>query len=401
MGSKVFARRQDALFHSWLRLASLSTRFAGARQFGSEREFSSLCLASSEVFAYGTYVVNQKLATPSPCRHQGTRKVPSAGTTWWVYLAAIFLFGGSFGSAQIETDRPGDCEGRVGLGGQTAPSGEASEKLARKYDLNRIGNRGIGGGFNLYSIEKEQRLGRRLASVLDRTVREVRNPETVRYLSDLCQTLARQSDSRFPITVKVIESDEPNIFALPGGFLYVTTGLFAVVDNEAELAGLISHEIAHIAARHATRQAAQRTLWRVVSTPAMLLPFGGLAIQIGDVAVPMKLSRSAELEADLLGLQYMYLAGFDPHEFLRLLDRAYPLEVRSPSRAAQVFSEYPSLQERLRRDQIVVSTFPFRVNYIVNTSAFADVKTNFTSPKPELRHRNKESSGPSLRRRTH
>ena len=308
---------------------------------------------------------------------------------------------GNFVAAQVGADAPDHREDMALSRGQNVPPDKATAKLSRKYDLNRVGSRGIGGGFDLYSMEKERRLGETLASALERTVQQVHDPGSVHYLSELSQKMSRQSDNRFPLTVKIIQSDEANIFALPGGFLYVTTGVFGVVDNEAELAGLISHEIAHIAARHATKQAARRTLWKVVSTPVMLLPFGGLAIQFGDVAVPMKLSRNAELEADLLGLQYMYLSGYDPSEFLRFLDRAYVLRDRRPSRIAQMFSEYPSLLDRLRRDQAMISTFPTRPDYVVDTSAFAEVKAVIASPEPQLLRRGQDSSGPRLRRHTH
>jgi predicted Zn-dependent protease len=129
-------------------------------------------------------------------------------------------------------------------------------------------------------------------------------------------------------------------------------------------------------------------------------PFGILAWQVGDVTVPLKLSRNAELEADLLGLQYMYLAGYDPSEFLRFMDRAYVVEDRRLSRMAQLFSEYPSFEARLSQDRAMISTFPPRVEYMVDTSAFADIKAKFVSPEPEMR-REKGSNGPRLRRRTH
>lgn len=312
----------------------------------------------------------------------------------------MLLLARGSGAAQVKPNASGQQQGTVGSAAPTVPLGEADKKLSRKYDLTRIGDRGIGGGFNVYSMEKEQRLEEKLASALERTVRQTHDPGAVNYLSELCQKVSRHSDNRFPLTVKIIESDEPNIFALPGGFLYVTKGLFAAVDNEAELAGVMSHEIAHVAARHATRQSARRTLWKVASTPAMFLPLGGLAIQIGDVTMPMKLSRNAELEADLLGLQYMYLAGYDPSEFLRFLDRGYATEERRLSRLARMFSNYPSLQDRLRRDQVVISTFPPREEYVVDTSAFAEAKAKFASSKPELQGRSKDSGGPRLRRRT-
>lgn len=316
-------------------------------------------------------------------------------------LGVMSLLSASFLVAQIGPDPSKQREATAGSASETAESRGTSEKLARKYDLNRVGNRGVGSGFNVYSMEREWKLGRKLSARIDQSVRTSEEPITTKYLNRLCQTLSRQSDSPFPLTVRIINGDEANIFALPGGFLYVTTGVFGAVNNEAELAGLISHEIAHIAARHATRHGARRTLWKVVSTPAMFLPFGGLAIQIGDVALPMKLSRDAELEADLLGLEYMYLSGYDPNEFLRFLDRAYVLVDSKPSRMALVFSGYPSLEERLRRDQVVISTFPAREEYAVDTSTFAEVKAKYGPSEPELRHAGKNSSGPRLRRHMH
>ena len=327
-------------------------------------------------------------------RSMFSRIVPSVG------LAVMAMFANEFGAAQAEANVVNNGEAAVVLAAQSLPVDEASRKLSRKYDLNRIGDRGIGGGLNGYSMEKEQRLGEKWAAAIERTVRLVRDPGMVKYLNELCQRVSRQSDNKFPLMARIIESDEANIFALPGGIIYVTTGLFAVVDNEAELAGLISHEIAHVAARHATKQAARRTLWKMAMTPVMFLPFGGLAMQISDVAVPMKLNRNAELEADLLGLQYMYLAGYDPSEFLRFLDRGYAAEDRRLSPMAQVFSEFPSLDKRLRQDRTMVSTFPPREEYVVDTSGFAEMKAKYDTSGPELRRSRQHSTGPRLRRRT-
>lgn len=340
------------------------------------------------------------LMTSQGVRPQSRFRPPSAGTRRWLCLAVITLSASSVVLAQVEPDAPreeqtADISGRV-----PSEPAQANSKLVRKFDLSRVGKRGIGGGFNVYSVEKEQRLGQKLAAAIDRTARKLSDPVALEYLNQLGQRLSRLSDNHLPLTVKIVESDEPNIFSLPGGILYLTTGLMRDVDNEAELAGLISHEIAHIAARHATKGASRRKLWSFVSRPAMFLgPFGILAWQFGDVTVPLKLSRDAELEADLLGLQYMYLAGYDPSEFLRFMERVYVVEDRRPSRMALMFSEYPSLEVRLRRDRAVISTLPPRVEYMVDTSTFAEVKAKFTFPEPELR-RGKGSNGPRLRRRT-
>ena len=347
----------DLVLAAFLMVAGLLMLRYGVWHLVHHHEVVSPLLAGSGAVALGALSIRQVLGSRSPRGRRYKRKPPSARTHWWFWAIVVSASANGFASAQVAADSLDGVE--------AAPASSVGSEsiipiptLPKKYDINRVGNRGIGAGFNLHSMQKEEDLGRRLSARIDQKVRAFKDPVVTKYVDGLCEALSRQSDATFPLTVKIIEGDEPNIFALPGGLLYVTTGLFAVVDNEAELAGLISHEIAHIAARHATKQSARRSLWKVVSTPAMFVPFGGLAIQVGDVAVPMKISRDAEREADLLGLQYMYLAGYDPREFLRFLDDAYPAEHRSRSRMVQMFSDYPSLHDRLRRDQVVLSTLP-------------------------------------------
>lgn len=389
----------DLVLASLLMIAGLLMLRYGVWHLVHHHEVVSPLLAGSGAVALGALSIRQALGSRFPRVRRYKRRPPSARTHWWFWAIVVSASANGFASAQVTGDRLDGVEAATASSLGSEPI-VPIPTLPKKYDLNRVGNRGIGAGFNLHSMQKEEELGRRLSVRIDHRVRAFKEPVVTRYVDGLCEALSRQSDGTFPLTVKIIEGDEPNIFALPGGFLYVTTGLFAVVDNEAELAGLIAHEIAHIAARHATKQSARRSLWKVVSTPAMFVPFGSLAIQIGDVVVPMKISRDAELEADLLGLQYMYLAGYDAKEFLRFLDRAYLPEDRSPSRMAQMFSDYPSLRERLRRDQIVISTLPPRMEYVVDTSAFGEVQAKFRPPQPELRQRSKDSVGPHLRRRT-
>lgn len=389
----------ELVFAALLIVAGFFMLSYGVRHLVKHHEILSPLLAGSGAIVLGACYMRQVLRPRSPRRSRHKRRPPTDKTGWWFCVAVISVIGASFGSAQVATDTLSDAEMAGDAPGLSAKSTRANQKLVGKYDLNRIGHRGIGQGFNLYSTKKEQKLGRRLATEIDRRVREVGDPVVTEYFAHLCQALSRHSDSHVPLTLKVIEDEEPNIFALPGGILYVTTGLVAVVDNEAELAALISHEIAHVTARHATKLATRRALWRIVSTPAMFLgPFGILAKQIGGVAVPLKLSRNAELEADLLGLQYLYLAGYDPNEFVRFLDRAYVGQNRSSSRMAQIFSDYPMLQERIGRAQEVISTFPTHAEYVLDTGALVEVKDTLALTRVELRRRATDSSSPRLRR---
>jgi len=260
-----------------------------------------------------------------------------------------------------------------------APSvAERRAKLARKYDITRVGDRGIGRGLNLYSAEKELRLGRKLAGAVDRNARLVTDPVTTDFVSRLALNLARHSDATVPFTVKVIESDDPNVFALPGGFLYVTTGLIAAVESEAELAGLMAHEVAHVAARHGVKQASKRTFWKFASMPLIFVgPVGFMVRQVAGVAMPMKFSRDAEREADLLGVQYLYLAGYDPGEFVQFFERLGAGGERRHSALAKVFSDYPALEERIAAArEVIEATLPERGEHIVTTSDFDAVRAH-------------------------
>lgn len=269
-------------------------------------------------------------------------------------------------------------------------------KLALKYDITRVGDRGVGHGVNLYSAEKELRLGRKLANAVDSSSRFVTDAVITDFVSRLASNLVRNSDATVPFTVKVIESDEPAVFALPGGFLYVTTGLIATVDSEAELAGLMAHEVAHVAARHEAKQASKRAFWRIASAPLIFAgPAGFLVRQVAGVAMPMKFSRDAEREADLLGLQYVYLTGYDPGEFVQFFERLGSDRKSSHSVLARAFSEYPSLEERIAAArEVIEATLPERGEHIVTTSDFDEVQAHI------LNVRGPQSGRPVLRRRT-
>jgi predicted Zn-dependent protease len=296
---------------------------------------------------------------------------------------------------------------------QTAPGAEGKTVKSGKYDVNRIGQRSIGRGVNLYSLERERALGESLASAIDRGTRFVADPDINSYINRLGQKIARYSDAEVPFTIKVIDSPNLRVFALPGGFLYVDKGLIMEVDSEAELAGLMAHEIAHVAARHATRLATRRYAWNMLTVPLAYLS-GPAAIgtkQIGPLTLK-KFSRDAEIEADLLGIEYQYAAGYDPEAFVEALEKLHSKAKAPPTtdkaslrdQIARAFASYPPTEERIQKVQTAISTLlPNRNDYLFDTSEFQEVKAKLTgADRPILRrHRPGDDSptnGPVLHR---
>jgi predicted Zn-dependent protease len=291
---------------------------------------------------------------------------------------------------------------------RTNQTSNASKKSA-EYDVSQIGHRSIGKGVNFYSLEKEQALGRALASELEKQVRLLDDPAVSEYINRVGQNLVHNSDAKVPFTIRVIDDDEINAFALPGGFFYVNSGLILAADNEAELAGVMAHEIAHVAARHATRNMTKGRIWNMASIPLILVGGGaGFAIrQVMSVGGPMsflKFSRDAEREADLLGLEYQYAAGYDPAAFIEFFEKIHALErPQKNSFVSKMFSTHPMTEDRIRRAQRDISTIlPAREQYVVSTSDFDDAKARLLKVTGRLKLRNRGGTGtrPTLRRRT-
>ncbi len=253
--------------------------------------------------------------------------------------------------------------------------------LKPKYDLNKIGVRGIGSGLNTYSLEREARLGQRMAESVTQEVRLVRDPVVVAYVTQLTNRLAQHSDMPMPYTVMVVDSDQTEAFSLPGGFMFVDTGLVLATEDEAQLAGVIAHEVAHVAARHATRLKSRSFLVNLASIP---LSFAGPLAYTAGTAAPIytaKFAREAEYEADLLGLQFMYAAGYDPAEFVRFFERltADQRKLWNPRLLAMMVPE-PSAKARLAKvTAIVSSTLPPKDDYIVSSSDYEAAKARLLS----------------------
>jgi predicted Zn-dependent protease len=291
----------------------------------------------------------------------------------------------------------------------TAPQQKQQPKVkpGSKDDVNAIGDRGMGGkGLgNWYSIEKEVAMGKQYAAMIESSVKMVNDPVVSEYVNRVGQNLVRNSDAKVPFTIKVVDSDEVNAFALPGGFFYVNSGLVLAADEEAELAGVMSHEIAHVAARHATRQMTRGNLVNLASIPLIFVGGGiGYAVRsaagIGLPLTFLRFSRGFEEEADFLGLQYMYKAGYDPQAYVTFFEKLQAKEKKKPGTLSKAFSTHPQTPERIKKtQQEIARILPARDQYMVSTSEFDEVKTRLAA----IENRRKtigpaKENQPSLRR---
>jgi predicted Zn-dependent protease len=263
-----------------------------------------------------------------------------------------------------------------------------------KKDPDQIGTRDVAKGVNFYSIEKEIALGRELSRDLEKRSKLVTDRVISEYVNRLGQNLARHSDTKIPLTVKVIEGDDPNAVTLPGGFIYVQTGLIRTADSEAQLAGAMAHEIAHVAARHGTRQATQGQVAQITTIPLVFLGgWGGLCARGAESLLPLGLQavhRGFETEADLLGLQYLYTSGYDPLGMVEILEKLFSIDDRKQSKIGRLTSTHPASDDRLVNVQKnIEALLKERPEYIVTTSEFNNVKARLLAldwdrkPEPE------------------
>ena len=275
-----------------------------------------------------------------------------------------------------------------------------------KKDTDQIGNRNVSGHVNFYSLEKEIAMGKSLAQQVERQARIINDPVISEYVNRVGQNLVRNSDAKVPFTIKVIDSDEINAFALPGGFFFVNSGLILKADSEAELAGVMAHEIAHVAARHGTRQATRGEIANLATIPLILMTYGtwtGYGIyQAASVLVPigfLKFSRGFESEADMLGLEYMYKAGYDPTSFVDFFEKVETLEKRKPGTMAKVFSTHPMTEDRIKAAQKNIQTIlAAKPEYVITTSEFTDVKNRLMAMHSRRKLESPDPNKPTLRR---
>ncbi len=258
---------------------------------------------------------------------------------------------------------------------------------------------------NWYSLEKEIRMGKEYAQQIEQSVKLVQDPVVNEYVNRIGQNLVRNSDAKVPFTIKVIDSDEINAMALPGGFFYVNSGLILAADEESELAGVMAHEIAHVAARHATRQMT-RGNWANIASLPLIFVGGGIgyaARSLAGIAVPlgfMSFSRGFEAEADYLGMEYMYTAGYDPQAMISFFEKIEAQEKKKPGSLAKAFASHPQTPDRIAQLQKeMASVLPGKDQYMVTTSEFDQVKSRLASIENKRKVEDKgDKSRPSLRR---
>ena len=289
------------------------------------------------------------------------------------------------------------------------PNAETNFKDGSIKDLSAIGNRNVGctrGLGNWYSLDSQVAMGKQFAQQVEASSKVINDPVISEYVNRLGQNIVRNSDARVPFTIKVIDSDEVNAFALPGGFFYVNSGLILAADNEAELAGVMAHEIGHVAACHAAREQTRGQLANFASIPLIFVGggIGYAAYSVSGLAVPaafMKFSRNFEAEADYLGVQYMYKAGYDPQDFVGFFEKLEAKEKKKPGFLSKAFATHPMTPDRIGKAQDeIAAVLPARAEYMEDTSEFEQVKSRLA----QLENRHKVTNGaadkdkPTLRR---
>ncbi|MGH9802227.1 MAG: M48 family metallopeptidase, partial [Blastocatellia bacterium] len=244
---------------------------------------------------------------------------------------------------------------------------------------------------------------RQMSYEIDRRTPLVTDPIVNEYVNRVAQNLVLHSDAKVPFTIKVIDAVEVNAFALPGGFLYVNRGLLEAADNEAEVAGVMAHEIAHVAARHGIEQASKGELLQWGSLPLIFLGgLGGFVLQqVAGIALPLtflKFSRGAEKEADRLGAQYMWAAGYDPNALITFFEKLQAQEQRRPGTLEKIFSTHPMTGDRITEVRDLIVRFPDRSDYQLSTSEFKEVKSRLVAGRSRQNNSGDEGR-PRLKRR--
>ena len=318
--------------------------------------------------------------------------------------------GGSSTTSSTTTSSPPTSDASDGGYAPDVKNDKHTPNPSTMDNLDAIGNRNVGcnkGVGNWYSLDKQVAMGRDYSQQVEHSAKLVSDPVVTEYVNRIGQNLVRNSDAKVPFTIKVIDTDEINAFALPGGFFYVNSGLILAADNEAELAGVMAHEIAHVAACHVAREQTRGNIVNLASIPLIFVP-GGWAVYEGtqaalSIGVPltfMKFSRNFESEADFLGMEYMYKTGYDPQSFISFFEKIEAQEKKKPGTLARAFSSHPMTPDRVAAAQKEMkAVLPPRPEYVVDTSEFQNVKTRLASLENKHKVQDKsDSDRPTLRR---
>jgi predicted Zn-dependent protease len=302
----------------------------------------------------------------------------------------------------------GDANAKVDPEKVVAVGGDLQKvKPGSIEDVNAVGNRDIGGrGMgNWYSTDTEIKMGKSYADEIEKSSRFITDPAITEYVNRVGQNIVKNSDCKVPFTIKVLDSDEINAFALPGGFFYVNSGLILNADEEAELAGVMAHETAHVCAHHAVRQMTRMNYAQLGTIPLIFIGgWTGYGIyEAASIGIPitfMRFSREFEAQADYLGVEYMYRAGYDPQAFITFFEKIQALEKRKPGAVAKVFADHPQTPDRILHSQEEIARIlPARDEYMVTTSEFDDIKARLARIENKRRLTdNKGGAKPSLRR---
>ena len=274
-------------------------------------------------------------------------------------------------------------------------------------DLDAIGNRNVGcakGIGNWISLEKQTAMGAQYAQQVDQSSHLIKDPVITEYVNRVGQNLVRNSDAKVPFTIKVIDDDTANAFALPGGFFYVNTGTILAAESESELAGVMAHEIAHVAACHAARQMTRGNLAQIATLPLIFMGgWAGFGIQeVASMAMPvtfMKFSRNFEAEADYLGTEYLYKAGYDPTGLITFFEKIEAMQKKKPGFLNKTFSDHPQTPDRVEKTEKEIATIlPPKPEYVVDTSEFQAVKARLALIENKHTPKDNEQHKPELRR---
>jgi predicted Zn-dependent protease len=312
-------------------------------------------------------------------------------------------------AATQDQTQPAATQDQAQPADQTSASDQDQKKQKKakhdggKDDVDSIGNRKLG-GLDWYSIETDIKIGKSYAAQLEASMKMITDPAVNEYVNRVGQNLVRNSDAKVPFTIKVVDADDVNAMALPGGFFYVNSGLILAADDEAELAAVMAHEIAHVARRHATRGQTRADIANIMTLPLIFVGggIGYAAREAAGIGLPLtflKFSRGFEAEADYFGLQYMYKAGYDPNAFVTIFEKLQALDKKKPGALAKAFETHPQTPDRITATQKEISSIlPPRDQYVETTSEFNDIKARLAAIENRHKVDNPNEKKPTLRR---